>query len=104
MEQATIACLWNTRNSKKQAMCGTPGVTKGRQITSEYLGNLHQIFSIHFVCQLMLVENPATNTDRNITEPDIVVDHIEKSTSGNIQHCTTSPAILFSDPHATSEK
>ena len=43
-------------------MCGTPRVRKGRQITSENLGNMYQIFLTHFVCQLMLVENLATNT------------------------------------------
>ena len=42
--------------------------------------------------------------DRNTTEPDIVVDCIKKSTSGNIQHCTTSSTISFSDPRATTEK
>ena len=41
---------------------------------------------------------------RNITEPDIVVDRIEKSTSGNIQHCATLSTISFSDPRATTEK
>ena len=33
-----------------------------------------------------------------------MVDRIEKSTSGNNQHCTTSSLILFSDPAATAEK
>ena len=42
--------------------------------------------------------------DRNPTESDIMVDCIEKSTSGSIQHCTTSPAISFSDLQATTEK
>ena len=41
--QATIACLQNTRNFMWQAMCGTPGVRKGRQITSENLGNTDQV-------------------------------------------------------------
>ena len=43
-------------------MCGTPRVRKGRQITSENLGNTYQIFLRHFICQLRLVENLATNT------------------------------------------
>ena len=43
-------------------MCGTPGVGKGRQITSENLRNTYQIFLIHVVCQLMLVKNLTTNT------------------------------------------
>ena len=42
--------------------------------------------------------------DRNTTEPDIVVDRIEKSTSGNSQHCTTPCTISFRDPRATAEK
>ena len=42
--------------------------------------------------------------DRNTTEPDIVVDRIEKSTLGNIQHCTTLSTISFSDPQVTAEK
>ena len=42
--------------------------------------------------------------DRNTTERDIVVDRIEKNTSGNSQHCTTSCTISFRDPCATAEK
>ena len=42
--------------------------------------------------------------DRNTTERNIVVDRIEKSTSGNSQHCTTSCTISFRDPRATTEK
>ena len=42
--------------------------------------------------------------DRNTTERDIVVDRIEKNTSGNSQHCTTSCTISFRDPWATAEK
>ena len=42
--------------------------------------------------------------ERNTTEPDIAVDRIEKSTSGNIQHCTTLSTISFSDPQVTAEK
>ena len=42
--------------------------------------------------------------DRNTTEPDIVVDRIGKSTSGNSQHCTTSSTISFSDPRQPLEK
>ena len=42
--------------------------------------------------------------DRNTTEPDIAVDRIEKSTSGNSQHRTTSSTISFSDPWKTAEK
>ena len=33
-----------------------------------------------------------------------MVDRIEKSTSGNIQHCTTLSTISFSDPQVTVEK
>ena len=47
----------------------------------------------------MLVKNAATNT-----EPDIVVDRVEKSTSSDSQHRTTSSAVSFSDPQATAEK
>ena len=43
MGQVTIACLQNTRNFMWQAMCGTPGVWKGRQITSKNLGNTDQV-------------------------------------------------------------
>ena len=42
--------------------------------------------------------------ERNTTEPDIVVDCTEKSTSRNSQHRTTSSTISFSDPRATTEK
>ena len=73
MGKATIACLQNTRNFMWQAMCGAPGVRKGRQITSE-------------------------------TEPDIVVDRIEKSTSSDSQHRTTSSTISFSYPEGTAVK
>ena len=41
--------------------------------------------------------------DRNTTEPDIVVDRIEKSTSGNSQHCTILCTISFRDPRATAK-
>ena len=54
---------------------------------------MYQIFPIHF-----------QHRYRNTTEPDIVVDRIEKSTSANIQHCSTSSTISFSDPQATAEK
>ena len=50
-------------------MCGTPGVRKGKQITSENSGR-----------------------------------PFKKSTPGNIQHCTTSSTISFSDLRATAEK
>ena len=49
----------------------------------------------------MLVENQLR--DSNTTEPDILVDSIEKSASNESQHCTTSSTISFSDPLATSE-
>lgn len=49
----------------------------------------------------MLVENQLR--DSNTTEPDILVDSIEKSASNKSQHCTTSCTISFSDPLATSE-
>ena len=50
-------------------------------------------------------QNPGyQHRDRSTAEPDIVVDRIEKSTSGNNQHCTTSSTISFSDPRATAEK
>ena len=39
--------FWSTR---WQAMCGTPGVRKGRRITLADLGNTYQVFPIHFVC------------------------------------------------------
>ena len=42
--------------------------------------------------------------ETNTKELDIVLDSIEKSTSGNSQHCTTSSTISFCDPQATSEK
>ena len=42
--------------------------------------------------------------DNNTTEPDIVVDRIEKNTSSDSQHRTTSSTISFSDPRATAEK
>ena len=41
--------------------------------------------------------------DRNTTEPDIVVDRIEKSISGNSQHCTILCTISFRDPRATAK-
>ena len=84
-------------------MCGTPGVRKGRQITSENLGNTFQIFQIHFVCQLMLVENLATNTGTE-TKQSQISWWTALSTSGNSQHCTTSCTISFRDPRATAEK
>ena len=52
-------------------MCGTPGVRKGRQSISENLRNTYQIFPIHFVCQLMLVENLATNTGTETQQSQI---------------------------------
>ena len=52
-------------------MCSTPGVRKGRQITSENLGNMYQIFPIHFVSQLMLVKNLATNTGTETQQSEI---------------------------------
>ena len=85
-------------------MCGTSGVRKARQITSENLGNTYQIFLIHFVCQLILAENLATNTGTETQEPDIVLGHIDESTSGNSRHCTTSCTVSFRDPRATAEK
>ena len=42
--------------------------------------------------------------ERNTKDLDIVLDSIEKSTSGNSQHCTTSSTISFCDPQATAEK
>ena len=42
--------------------------------------------------------------DRNTTEPDTVVDCIEKSTSGNSQHRTTSSTISLSDLRAIAGK
>ena len=71
MGHATIACLRNTGNSRWQAMYGTPGVRKGRQVTSENLRNTYQIFPIYFVCQLMLVENPAINTGTETQQSQI---------------------------------
>ena len=57
-----IACLWNAKNSSWQAIGGTSGVRKRRKITWENFGNTYQVFPIHFICQLMLVKNLATNT------------------------------------------
>ena len=58
MGQAYIACFRNTRICKLQAICGTPRVRTERHISSENLGNI----PIHFVCQLLVVGNMATNT------------------------------------------
>ena len=77
---------------------------ESKQITSENLGNTYQIFLIHFVCQLMLAENLATNTGTETQQSDIVLDRIEESTSGNSLHCTTSCTVSFRDPRATAEK
>ena len=52
-------------------MCSTPGVRKGRLITSENLGNKYQIFPIHFVRQLVLVENLATNIGTEIQQSEM---------------------------------
>ena len=84
-------------------MCDTPGVRKGRQIISENLGNTFQIFQIHFVCQLMLVKNLATNTGAE-TKQSQISWWTALSTSGNSQHCTTSCTTSFRDLRATAEK
>ena len=52
----------------------------------------------------MLVENSATNTRTETQQTDIVVDRIEKSTSSDSQHRTTSSIISFSDPREIAEK
>ena len=85
-------------------MCGTPGVRKGRQITSKFRECVRNISDT-----LRMPANPGRKPSyqhrvRNTTEPDIVVDRIKKSTSGNSQHCTTSSTISFRDPRATAEK
>ena len=54
-----------------QVMCGTPGVRKGKQITSENLEKTYQIFPMHFACQLMLVKNLATNTGTETQQSQI---------------------------------
>ena len=85
-------------------MCGTPGVRKRRQITSKFrecVPNISDTFR--------MPANPGQKPSyqhrvRNTTEPDIVVEHVKKSTSGNSQHCTTSSTISFRDPQATAEK
>ena len=46
----------------------------------------------------MLVELPTQGRDRNTTQPDIAVDHIEKSASSDSEHRTTSSTISLSDP------
>ena len=51
----------------------------------------------------MLVELPTPGRDRNTTQPDIAVDHIEKSASRDSEHRTTSSTISFSDPQGTTE-
>ena len=71
-------------------MCGTPGMRRGSQITHSQSNSRHtyQIFPTHLVSQLMLVESPATNRERerNTTEPDIMVDHTQKSASRDSPH------------------
>ena len=66
----------------------------------EYVPNISDIFRV----PANAGRKPGyQHRDRNITEPDIVADRIEKSTPGDSQHRTTS-TISFSDPRATAEK
>ena len=83
-----------------QAMCGIPGVRKGRQTTSDNLRNMHQVFPIDFVCHVMLVKSPATNSGIGTQRSQVC----EKSASKDSQHCTTSSTISLTDPQKTAEK
>ena len=76
-------------------MCGTPGVRKRRQITSKNLGNTYQIFPIHFVCQLMLVENLATNTGTETQQIQILW---WTATTSIVQHHVQFHSVIPGQP------
>ena len=105
MGQATIACIQNT---KKFQVASHVWHSWSEERKAEHLRKFKEYvpnISDTFCMPANAGRKPSyQHRDRNTTEPDIVVDRIEKSTSGNSQHCTTPCTISFRDPRATAEK
>ena len=105
MWQVTIACL--PKYQKFQAAShvwhywSEERKTDQLRKSKEYLSDVSDTF--HIPANAGRIPG-YQHRERNTKDLDIVLDSIEKSTSGNSQHCTTSSTISFRDPAATAEK
>ena len=105
MWQVTIACL--PKYQKFQAAShvwhywSEERKTDQLRKSKEYLSDVSDTF--HIPANAGRIPG-YQHRERNTKDLDIVLDSIEKSTSGNSQHCTTSSTISFSDPRQPLKK